>query len=76
MHPFAGQRGTEIHAVVRGSNLKGTSSVFIKQTGLQVSVESGGVESTPANPSKPLDTVRLRITSTSATRQGATRCAS
>ncbi len=70
MHPFAGQRGTEFHAVVRGSNLKDTSSVFIEQTGLKVSVESAGVESPPTNPSKPLDAVRIRIASTSATPPG------
>jgi len=70
MHPFAGQRGVEFHATLRGSNLKATKSAVSDPPGLRVTVESAEAEK-PSDQVKPgMDLVRIRVESTANTQPG------
>ena len=69
MHPFAGQRGREFQATVRGSYLKDIKSVFVEQAGLQIAVE-GPASSHDGNQKVEMDTVRIRVQSTAETKPG------
>lgn len=64
LHPFTGQRGTSLHAVLRGTGLKDARAVDVGSAPFTVEVESREQES-PVEASGqeklPIDLVKLRI---------------
>ena len=72
VYPFTAQRGTAFTAVVRGTGLRGATSVFVKDAPMTITIEAAEVEA-PDNSAKsktPVDLIRLRIQIEAAAKAG------